>query len=124
MDEHPNAALLRQAMTAFNQGDFEPFAALLADDVNWYEVGASEPLRGKEAVFSSMGGGRDFEIEAEVHDVVGNDDHTIALISATGRRGGRTLHYRTAEILHLRDGKVTDRWSFADDTQAVQEFFA
>ena len=125
MEEHPNATLVREALNAFNRGDFEQFAAMMADDVNWYEVGASEPVRGKEAVFSSLGsGGQDFEIEAEVHDVVANDDHTLALISATGKRGDQTLHYQTVEILHFRDGKVTDRWSFANDTQAVREFFS
>ncbi len=124
MQEHPNARLVREALDAFNQGDFEQFAAMIADDVNWYEVGASEPLRGKAAVSSSLGAGeRDFEIEAEVHDVVANDDHTIALINATGTRGDQTLHYRTVEILHVRDGKVTDRWSFADNPQAVMDFF-
>ena len=54
MEEHPNASVVREALTAFNRGDFEQFAAMVADDVNWYEVGASEPLRGKEAVFSSL----------------------------------------------------------------------
>jgi hypothetical protein len=124
MEEHPNARLVREALTAFNQGDYEQFAAMVADDVNWYEVGASEPLRGKEAVFSSLGsGGQDFEIEAEVHDVVANDHHTLALVNATGTRGDQTFHYQTVEILHFRDGKVTDRWSFANDTQAVNRFF-
>ena len=124
MEEHRNASLIREALNAFNQGDFEQFAAIVADDVNWYEVGASEPLRGKEALFSSLGsGGQDFEIQAEVHDVVANDDHTLALINATGKRGDQTLHYQTVEIFHLRDGKVTDRWSFANDTQAIRQFF-
>ncbi|HKZ24661.1 MAG TPA: nuclear transport factor 2 family protein [Acidimicrobiia bacterium] len=125
MEEHPNARLVRQALAAFNQGDFEQFGAMMADDINWHEVGASEPVRGKEAVFSSMGaGGQDFEIEAEVHDVVANDDHTLALINATGKRGDQTFHYQTVEVLHFRDGKVTDRWSFANDTQAVKDFFS
>jgi len=124
VEEHPNATLVRQALNAFNQADFGQFAAMMADDINWYEVGASEPVHGKEAVFSSMGsGGQDFEIEAEVHDVVANDDHTLALVNAIGKRGDQTLHYQTVEILHFRDGKVTDRWSFANDTQAVKEFF-
>lgn len=124
MEEHPNASVVREALTAFNRGDFEQFAAMVADDVNWYEVGASEPLRGKEAVFSSLGsGGQDSEIQAEVHDVVANDVHTLALINATAKRGDQTFHYQTVEILHLRDGKVTDRWSFANDTQDVNQFF-
>ena len=38
--------------------------------------------------------------------------------------GDRTLTYRTAEIYHMRDGKVTERWAFSDDTQRIIDFFA
>ena len=125
MQDHPNAALVRTALIAFNKGDFDQFSAMMADEINWYEIGATDPVVGKEAVFASMGsGGRDFEIEAEVHDVVANDDHTLALVSATATRGGATFHYQTVEILHFSDGKVVDRWSFANDSQAVGEFFS
>ena len=125
MQDHPNAALVRTALIAFNKGDFDQFSAMMADDINWYEIGATDPVVGKEAVFASMGsGGRDFEIEAEVHDVVANDDHTLALVSATATRGSATFHYQTVEILHFADGKVIDRWSFANDSQAVGEFFS
>jgi len=125
VEEHPNAALVRDALNAFNQGDFEQFAGMLADDVNWYEVGATEPIRGKEAIFASLGsGGQDYEIEADVHDVVANDLHTLALVNATARRGDRTLHYQTVEILHFSEGRVSDRWSFAGNTQEIQEFFS
>ena len=125
MQDHPNAVLVREALIAFNKGDFDQFSAMMADDINWYEIGAIDPVVGKEAVFASMGsGGRDFEIEAEVHDVVANDDHTLALVSATATRGGATFQYQTVEILHFSDGKVVDRWSFANDSQAVGEFFS
>lgn len=125
VQEHPNAALVRSALNAFNEGDFEQFAGMLADDVNWYEVGATTPLHGKEAIFASLGsGGQDYEIEAEVHDVVANDVHTLALVKATATRGDQTLQYQTVEILHLSDGKVTDRWSFAGNTQEVLDFFS
>jgi hypothetical protein len=56
--------------------------------------------------------------------VVGGDDHTIALVEATATRGGRTLTYRTAEIFHVRDGKIVERWAFSDDTAAITAFFA
>jgi ketosteroid isomerase-like protein len=59
----------------------------------------------------------------EIHDIIANDDHTVALGTATATRGGKTLTYRTAEIYHIRDGKVTARWSFSDDTAAINEFF-
>ena len=27
--------------------------------------------------------------------------------------------YRTAEIRHANDGKITEPWAFADDTEAI-----
>lgn len=126
MDEHPNAALLRQALDAMNVGDGEAMSAVLADDVEWYEIGASQPVRGKQALTERYMGDTppDFEITGELHDVVANDEHAVALVSAHATRGGKTLDYRTAEIMHVKDGKITARWAFSDDTAAITEFFA
>ena len=51
-------------------------------------------------------------------------EKTSALVEAHATRGGRTLDYRTAEIVHIRDGKITERWAFSDDTQRITDFFA
>jgi uncharacterized protein len=126
MQEHPNAAILRRALEAFNRGEMQEFADMVADDVEWHQIGEPEVLHGKQALAASMPGegAVDWEITADVHDVIANDEHTIALVNATGRRGGRTLEYRTAEIMHIRDGKVTERWAFSNDTEAIAKFFA
>jgi len=122
MGDHPNAAMFRQAMVAFNAGDTDGFAAMLADDVVWHQIGGST-LNGRDAVAASFAGFADIDFTGELHDVVANDDHLIGLISAHVKAGDHEINYRTAEILHVSDGKVTERWSFADDTQAVVEFF-
>lgn len=125
MNEHPNATLLRSALGALADRDIDALAGYLADDVAWHYIGGAEPIRGKAAVLDMFdAGSRDFEIRTEIHDVVANDEHGVALVNATATRGGRSLAYRTAEILHLRDGKVTERWAFADDTAAITAFFA
>jgi uncharacterized protein len=122
--EHPNATLVRKAMESFNRGDIQAYAELIADDVVWHQIGM-ETLKGKQAMAESMPGGEvDWQITADVHDVVANDEHVVALVEATATRDGRTLNYRTAEIMHMRDGKVTERWAFSDDTQRINDFFA
>ena len=98
-------------------------AEYMADDVVWHYIGGSEPIRGKQAM-AAAAGGQDWTIRAEVHDVVANDDHTIALVKAHAERAGRTLDHDTAEILHIKDGKCTERWAFSDDTARIVEFFA
>ena len=123
--EHPNATLVRRALDGFNRGEIQTFADAIADDVVWHQIGA-ETINGKQAMAESLPGGEvDWEITADVDDVVANDEHAIALVDATASRGdGRTLKYRTAEIMHIRDGKVTERWAFSDDTQRITDFFA
>jgi ketosteroid isomerase-like protein len=127
MPDHPNAALARQAIDALNTGNTQALADMIADDVEWHEIGRAEPIRGKQAVAERFGMGGpppDFDIKGELHDVVGNDDHTVALVTATATRAGKTLVYRTAEIMHVKDGKITARWAFSDDTAKIIEFFA
>jgi ketosteroid isomerase-like protein len=125
MEEHPNAVLFRKAMESMKGGDFQAYMDWIADDVEWWHIGSSEPIRGKEAL---MANGQEqmgkWSITGELHDVVANDDHLIALSDNTATRDGKEFRYRTAEICHIRDGKVTHRWSFSDDTQAINEFFA
>jgi uncharacterized protein len=123
--EHPNATLVREGLEAFNRGDMQSIDQFIADDVVWHQIGA-ETVRGKQAMAEVQPGGDvDWQITADVHDVVANDDHAIALVEATATRpDGRTLTYRTAEIMHIRDGKLTERWAFSDDTQRIIDFFS
>jgi ketosteroid isomerase-like protein len=124
MSEHPNAALYRSVMERFGEGDTSAFEDSIADDVVWWQIGSPEPVRGKEALLLSMQGMEGVEFEADLHDVLANDDHVVGLVTATVRVGGREFTYRTAEIAHIQDGKVTERWAFSDDTQAITEFFS
>ena len=132
MAEHPNVALVRRAMQAMNEQDMSKadqemaiVDAFMADDIVWHEIGRAEPRHGKaELRAAMMEGARDWTISFEVHDVVANDDHAIALGTATAIRGDRTLEYRTAEIFHIRDGRAAERWAFSDDTAAIVAFFA
>ncbi|MBF6606107.1 MAG: nuclear transport factor 2 family protein [Chloroflexi bacterium] len=125
MTEHANAELARTMTEALGRGDMRALDGLIADDVVWHEIGRSEPLRGKAALRAQgPGGAADYTITGKLHDVIANDDHTIALVEATATRGGRTFTYRTAEIYHMREGKISERWAFSDDTAAITAFFS
>src|SRR3989304_2240922 len=115
----------RRVGEAMLGGDMQGAASSLADDVVWHMIGHAEPVRGKAALAESMAaGGGGASINWVTHDVVGNDDHVIALGEATATRGDKSLVYRTAEIYHMKDGQVTERWAFSDDTAAINDFFA
>ena len=123
MAEHPNAALIRKSVDAMNANDIAYLDSIMADDIAWHMIGVAEPLRGKEAMRSMMGGDQGFEITASLHDVTASDDHVVALVNAHAVREGASLDYNTAEIFHVKEGKVTERWAFSDDTARIVEFF-
>jgi ketosteroid isomerase-like protein len=127
MSDHPNAALVRKMAESFNSGDVQGMADMVADDIEWHEIGRAEPIIGKDALAARFGMGSDtpppYEITAETHDVIANDDHTIMLGKAHATQDGRTFDYKVAEIYHMKDGKITARWAFSDDTAAINDFF-
>jgi ketosteroid isomerase-like protein len=126
MSEHPNATVVRELLDKFNSGDMQAGVAMLADDIVWHEIGNPNEIRGMAALAEHMTGADapDYTITAELHDVIANDEHTIALATATATRAGKNFTYRVAEIYHLKDGKIAERWAFSDDTDAITKFFA
>jgi ketosteroid isomerase-like protein len=125
MSAEENARVARELGDAFNSMDMQRLDQLIADDVVWHEIGRSEPRHGKEALRAQAPGGEaDFDITGEPHDILASDDHAITLVNATATRGGKTFKYRTAEIYHIRNGQVVERWAFSDDTEAIKNFFA
>jgi ketosteroid isomerase-like protein len=120
MADHPNAAIIREI---YDSEDRSPLD-LVTDDVVWHALGRDEPYRGKAALQHGTSPSDVEWIDGSTHDVIGNDEHVIGLIENTARRGDRTLTFRTAEIYHMRDGRITERWVFADDTEAIKRFFA
>jgi uncharacterized protein len=125
MGDHPNAATIRAAAAESERTfDMAALIDLIDDDIVWHEIGRDEPIRGKQALaerFSGMPEGA--SIRTETHDVVANDEHCIQLVTATATMDGKEFVYRTAEIYHMRDGKVTERWAFSDDTDRINQFF-
>jgi ketosteroid isomerase-like protein len=119
--EHPNAIAVRKMGEALEKGDFQALDSFITDDVVWHEIGGVTK-RGKAAL-REEDATSDYDITFKLHDVVANDDHTIALGEATATRGDKSLTYRTAEIYHMKDGKIAERWAFSDDTKAITDFF-
>lgn len=127
---HPNEELFRKGLDAFKSGDMEVLNGLFADDVIWHVPGRG-PLagdhKGKEEVFAffaktmELTGGT---FKLEVHDVLANDEHGIAMVTTTGTREGKSLHNNGVQIVHVKDGKVTESWLHPDDQYAVDEFWS
>ena len=73
--------------------------------------------------------GRLFELSGgtfrvELHDVVANDQHAVALFIVRAERAGRKLSENTVLESHVRDGKLTEAWIYQADLYAVDEFWS
>lgn len=123
-DAHPNVELFRQSFRALQDADPNALRSTLADDVVWHMVGSEEPIRGADDVIATLTADMDgVEIDGDLHDVLANDDHVVALVSVRLRRGQDSTSYRAVEIGHVRDGKLTERWAMVDDFEAMASFW-
>jgi ketosteroid isomerase-like protein len=125
-DEHPNVTLFKEMEARMQTEGPLAMGDYLADDVEWHEIGGSEPIRGKAALAERFAGMVDLgELKVDTHATVADDEHVVQLVTATvTKNDGSQLVYRTAEIYHVKDGKVTARWAFSDDTDRINKFFA
>ncbi len=124
MSEHPNAVRYRETMDKFNAGDPSAMMDALADDVVWWQIGSAEPIRGKAALMESMAGMDQVDLFVDLTDVIANDDMVVGLVTATVGQGEDAFTYQTAEVAWLKDGKVTERRAYSDDTEAINTFFS
>ena len=127
MAEHPNVTLIRRTYEGLMQGYYvSALTETLSDDVVWHLPG-SHPLagdhRGRKAVLEAMAKFDGF-VRIELHDVVGNDQHVVALLRARGSRKGKTYQAMEVDIFHVRDGRVTEFWSFSEDQRLTDEFWS
>lgn len=127
---HPNEDLMRKGYEAFGSGDLNAVRELFADDIVWHVAGKS-PLagdyKGQDEVLGflaktmEMTGGT-FRIE--VHDILANDEHGIALATARAEREGKQLDSNSVQVVHIRGGKLTESWFHPEDLYANDEFWS
>jgi uncharacterized protein len=122
-EEHPNVDLVKKGFEAFESGDMAWMNDHMADDVVWHIGGKSKmagAYEGKQAVlemFAKQGQILGSAPRIDVHDVVGNDQHVIAIGKASvDDPDGGTVDWLYANVFHVQDGKVTEVWGLADET--------
>ena len=129
MADHPSAKLLKDGYAAFGSGDMAKLTELFADDVVWHVPGnnlISGTHSGRDAVFAAFAKTTQLtsgSFKIELHDVVANDEHAVALTRAKASREGRTLDSADIDVYHVKDGKVTEMWSFSEDSAANDAFW-
>jgi ketosteroid isomerase-like protein len=125
--EHPNVARLKDGYTAFAKGDFAALNDLFAEDVLWHEGGRNQlagEYRGREAVYGFFGKLMEVtegSFHLDLHAVLADDEHGVALVVTTASRGGRSITVNDAHVFHLRDGKVVEFFAASTDQYASDE---
>ena len=130
MADHQNVELLRQGYDAFAKGDMDALRDLFAEDVVWHVPGnnlLSGDYEGRDAVFGFFGkllqetGG---SFRQDVHDILANDTHGVALVEFHAERGGKTFDGRSVHVMHVDNGQLTEFWNFLEDTTEADEFWS
>jgi ketosteroid isomerase-like protein len=127
---HPNEDLTRRGFDAFAKGDVDTLRELFDQDAVWHVPGRSQLAgdhRGMDAILGSFAKtaeltGGTFRID--LHDVVADDEHAVAIYVTRGEREGRTLEARNVLVSHIRNGKLTEAWLMSEDQYAADEFFS
>jgi uncharacterized protein len=127
---HPNEELMRKGYAAFAAGDLDTVRSLFSDDIVWHAPGRnllSGDYVGADAVLGSFA--KTFELtqgsfRIDIHDMVVNDDHVVALVKATADRNGKHLEDNSVQVWHVKDGKATEQWLYPGDPYAADEFWS
>ena len=124
MADHPNVVLVRESFEAMDRGDLAWLEEHMSDDIVWHVGGnssAAGTMSGKDAVLQMMSPALADAMKADVHDVVGGDDHVVVLGKAvvTGPSSGKSVEYNYVNVFHVADGKVTEAWGMAENDAEV-----
>ena len=127
--EHPNVTLVKEGFDAFSKGDMSWFDQHTADDIVWHVGGNSKwagEYKGKAAVLDLFA--RQMQAigsppDADIHDILGNDDHVVVLGNAKATaKDGSSAEWKYVNVFHIQDGKTTEAWGMAENDAAVDPF--
>ncbi|HVC77057.1 MAG TPA: nuclear transport factor 2 family protein [Candidatus Micrarchaeaceae archaeon] len=60
----------------------------------------------------------------ELHDVVANDRHAVALLTGTAERGGKHLEWQRVVVFHVQDSLISEQWIHDSDQHVVEAALA
>jgi uncharacterized protein len=128
---HPNEELVREAFAAFGRGDTTADALHFAEDIRWHVSGRAPfagDFKGMDQVLGSIFGPI-FELSEgtysfELHDVLASDEQAVALYTSRADRAGKHWEGNLINVIHIRDGKVTEIWTYSYDPYTQDEFWS
>jgi ketosteroid isomerase-like protein len=129
MADHPTVERLRRGYEAYANGDLATLGGMFADDIAFHFLGHT-PLSGAYNGLTEVLGyfarlresGATFTFE--VHDLLADDEHAVALLTGTAERAGKQIEQKVVHVFHVTvGGKVTGWWNFWADQAALDGLF-
>ena len=124
-----NVELVRRGYEAFNAGDMATLSELFAEDAVWHVAGngvLSGTKQGRDAIlayFGELGARTQGSFQANLEDIVGGENHTVAIQQTRAEDNGKTLDLATVIAFVVRDGKIAEGREFFEDTSKSDDFW-
>ncbi|MET4137107.1 nuclear transport factor 2 family protein [Pseudarthrobacter sp. PvP090] len=121
-----NVELVRRGYEAFNAGDMATLGEIFAEDAVWHAAGngvLSGTKQGRDAVlayFGELGARSEGSFQADVQDIVGGEEHTVAI----QQTHSKTLDMGTVIAFVVRDGRIAEGREYSEDTAKWDDFWA
>lgn len=124
-------AIVEEIYAAYARHDFDRFAALIHDDIDWIIYGPIQVFpfagarRGKAAVLEALAGiAKDYQLERYEPKVMIVEDDRAAVMSEVSfkqRSTDRTLRFLLANFLRIQDGRLIEFREFANSFDLVEQ---
>jgi ketosteroid isomerase-like protein len=127
--EHPNAELFRRGYQAFNSGDMDTVRETFDANIVWHSNGKSRFSGDQHGIDNTLGFFMELiqasngTFHTEVHDIVANDTHAVALVTSSLEVDGKKYEDLGSHVVHIKDGKVTESWFFPWNPYQQDELF-
>ena len=130
MKEKENKRIVERFFEASNGGDMETSMGLIADDIQWTDIGTtslSGTYRGKaelqEKLLGPLFGQLKQGIHMTIHRLLAEGDHVVAQTSGSAETlDGRRYDNSYCWIMRLRDGRIVEVTEYLD-TELVTSVF-
>jgi hypothetical protein len=122
--------LVRKGFEAFIAGDMVWLNEHLHENIVWHVPGhnvLSGDHRGRENVLAFFIKGVQIAIpELDIHDVVGSEDHVVAIQTVRWRRNdnAETFEDHAVTVFHVADEQAIEVWALLEHQQEFDQFLA
>ena len=130
MAEHRNVELIRGGFDAFNRGDLDHLAKILANDCVQHMAGSNRftgDHKGRDnilAMYGELGAETEGTFRATLERVYANDHRAVATFRSTATRKGKKLDQLSTLVFEIVGEKITDLDELAIDAKVDDAFWA